>query len=90
MSRTVAPWSTSLFPADFFTITIHLLAFSRVVRHAVPAAKPYCALEVDAGVIMVGQEAPPSYLRVAIHLGERSRGSPPCPMWDPTAGMVAG
>src|SRR5215204_6093091 len=57
ISRLGAP---PLFPADFFTITIHLLAFSRVVRHAVPAAKPYCALEVDAGVIMVGQEAPPS------------------------------
>src|SRR5918998_4580321 len=51
-----------LFPADFFTITIHLLAFSWVVRHAVPTAKPYCALEVGADVIMIGQRAPPSDL----------------------------
>jgi hypothetical protein len=42
------------FPADFFTTTILFLAFSRVVRHAVPAAKPCCAVEVSAGVIMVG------------------------------------
>jgi hypothetical protein len=28
----------------------------------VPAAKPYCALEVGADVIMIGQRAPPSDL----------------------------
>src|SRR5688500_5293153 len=60
-----------LFPADFFTKTIHLLSFSQVIRHAVPAAKPYCALVVGADVIIVGQEAPPSYSRAAIHLCQK-------------------